>query len=340
MPSLPIPVFASAVLLFLFLRLWVIRGKLSPISILLAVCAVQTGIMALAQHYHVPGLRFVQPITATLIPPAAWFAFQWTAVRPVRSTDLLHLLVPITAMASLITAPYFLDAFVPSAFVIYGCAILFQSYKGPDAQPRAFLADGNLPTRIWQIIAAALIASALSDVLIVAAISTGFEHLQPWIISLFSVGNLLLIGIIGLSNHLQSEDTEEEGPIRVMSVADQHIWQRIQIYMLDQRPYLDPNLTLSRLSRKLCVPTKILSSVINQETGENVSRYVNDARIAAAQNALLDGETVTTAMLSSGFNTKSNFNREFLRIAGTSPSMWLANMMSPKTDLSGIAEKR
>lgn len=340
MPSLPIPVFASAVLLFLFLRLWVTRGKLSPISILLAVCAVQTGIMALAQHYHVPGLRFVQPITATLIPPAAWFAFQWTAVRPVRSTDLLHLLVPITAMAALITAPDFLDVFVPSAFVIYGCAILLQSYKGPDAQPRAFFADGNLPTRIWQIIGAALIASALSDVLIVTAIATGFEHLQPWIISLFSVGNLLLIGIIGLSNHLQSEDREEEEPIRVMSVADQHIWQRIQTYMLDQRPYLDPDLTLSRLSRKLGVPAKILSTVINKETGENVSRYVNDARIVAAQKTLLDGETVTTAMLSSGFNTKSNFNREFLRITGNSPSRWLADLNCQQADICRNAEDR
>jgi AraC-like DNA-binding protein len=29
-------------------------------------------------------------------------------------------------------------------------------------------------------------------------------------------------------------------------------------------------------------------------------------------------------MLNSGFNTKSNFNREFLRVMGASPSEWLA----------------
>jgi AraC-like DNA-binding protein len=28
-------------------------------------------------------------------------------------------------------------------------------------------------------------------------------------------------------------------------------------------------------------------------------------------------------MLSAGFNTKSNFNREFLRVAGVPPSEWL-----------------
>jgi AraC-like DNA-binding protein len=32
------------------------------------------------------------------------------------------------------------------------------------------------------------------------------------------------------------------------------------------------------------------------------------------------GENVTAAMLASGFNTKSNFNREFLRVTGKTPS--------------------
>jgi AraC-like DNA-binding protein len=94
--------------------------------------------------------------------------------------------------------------------------------------------------------------------------------------------------------------------------------------MREQKPYLDPDLTLSRLSRKMGVPTKTLSSTINQQTGGNVSRYINEARIRAAQDFILRGETVTNAMLMSGFNTKSNFNREFLRVAGRNPSAWLA----------------
>lgn len=342
MPSLPIPVFAAAVLVFLFFKLWIARGRLSPIAILLAVCAMQTAILALAQHYQVPGMRLVQPITATLIPPMAWCAFQWTAVRGARRSDLLHLLVPLTALAALITAPNFLDILVPGAFVVYGCAVLVVSHKGPDAQPRAFLVDGNLPSRIWQVIGAALIVSAFSDILIVAAIAADLGHIRPWILSLFSIGNLLLIGIISLSSHLQVEETaeEEEEEPRTSSEAEQHIWHRVQTYMQDHRPYLDPDLTLSRLSRKLGIPAKTLSTVINQETGQNVSRYVNDARIAAAQNALQAGESVTSAMLTSGFNTKSNFNREFLRITGHSPSTWLAQVMSHPADPHANAADR
>lgn len=322
MPSLPIPVFGAAVLLFLFLRLWIARGRLSPIAILLAICAVQTTIIALAQHYQVPGMRPLQPITASLIPPMAWCAFQWTAVRPFQSGDMVHALVPVTAIAALLTAPDFLDIFVPATFVVYGIAILLQSNKGPDAQPRAFLVDGNLPSRIWLVIAMALIMSALSDVLIVGAMVAGWEDLRPWIISLFSIGNMLLIGVLSLSSHLQSEDVTDEETPRPMTDSDPEVWGRVQQYMTEHQPYLDPDLTLARLSRKLGIPAKTLSIAINRETGENVSRYVNDARIAAAQAALIAGENVTTAMLSSGFNTKSNFNREFLRITGDSPSKW------------------
>ncbi|WP_365734666.1 helix-turn-helix domain-containing protein [Planktotalea sp.] len=43
------------------------------------------------------------------------------------------------------------------------------------------------------------------------------------------------------------------------------------------------------------------------------------ARIKAACAALEQGDSVTEVMLSAGFNTKSNFNREFLRITGKIP---------------------
>ncbi|HCW66458.1 MAG TPA: AraC family transcriptional regulator, partial [Thalassospira lucentensis] len=53
-----------------------------------------------------------------------------------------------------------------------------------------------------------------------------------------------------------------------------------------------------------------------------VSRYINKLRIEHACRELETGQNVTTAMLASGFNTKSNFNREFLRITGSTPTKW------------------
>ncbi|WP_146174190.1 helix-turn-helix domain-containing protein [Litoreibacter ponti] len=322
MPSLPIPMIGALVLFFLFLRLWITQGRISPLAILIALCAAQTAIIALAQHYLVPGTRLVQPITATLIPPAAWLAFQITAVRPARRADLLHGLVPVTTLAALLTAPAFLDVLIPGLFVVYGAAILLATMAGPDAQPRAALESGAWPAQIWRIIGIALIASAFSDLLIIAAQAAGAGYLQPWIISLYSVGNLILIGALSLSGHLQSGQDRGDDQQAPSAPPDGALWARVEHYMDAQRPYLDPELTLSKLARRLGVPAKTLSSTINRATGGNVSRYVNTARIEAAQEALRSGETVTGAMLSSGFYTKSNFNREFLRVTGMTPSAW------------------
>ena len=159
--------------------------------------------------------------------------------------------------------------------------------------------------------------------LIILALFADRGDLQSWIITLFSVGNLLLIGLFSLSPYLRNDQSEPPEPPLEAAEPDAELWERLSEYMLRQRPYLDPNLTLAQLARKLRVPAKALSIAINRATGENVSRFVNKARITEAQTLLIQGKTVTDAMLSSGFNTKSNFNREFLRVAGSSPSDWL-----------------
>ncbi len=324
MLSLPIPVIGAIILLFLSVRFWTGRKRIGPLAILLAICAVEAVIVAMAQHYLVPGMRFVQPITATFIPPAAWLAYQTMAARLPRHADLAQRPAPLTALAALATAPEFLDVLIPGVFAVYGIAILVHSRKGSDAQPRISFQSGELPSRIWLAISVTLIASALSDILIVAVRAAGEDYLQPWIISVFSVGTLLLIGVLSLSEHLRTDMNQGEAAAGENAAFDRDVWQQTERFMTEHRPYLDPDLTLSKLSRKLVLPAKVLSSTINRATGENVSRYVNKARINAAQRALLAGENITSAMLSSGFNTKSNFNREFLRVTGKSPSKWLA----------------
>ncbi|MEO0496229.1 MAG: AraC family transcriptional regulator [Pseudomonadota bacterium] len=320
MPTFPIPVFVACVLGFAALRLWWLRGHASPVVLLLMLCAAQSLIIALSQHYGVGPMRIVQPLTASLIPPAAWIAYRNQISRP----NSLHVLGPFTAVAALFVYPEFLDLLLPGLFVLYGAFIVISAKDGADEQPDALLASGDLTARIWLVIGAALITSALSDILIVASQAAGYVELRPWIISVFSVGNLLVIGGLCFSPHLQTIDDDQPEETATSRVADTEVWGRIQTFMEEQRPYLDPDLTLARLSRKMGVPSKSLSATINSATGENVSRFINKARITTAQEALLKGENVTNAMLSSGFNTKSNFNREFLRVVGTSPSDWLA----------------
>ena len=93
--------------------------------------------------------------------------------------------------------------------------------------------------------------------------------------------------------------------------------------LVKDRLYADPELNLQRLARKAGVPARAVSRAINTHKGQNISQWVNSARIDAACALLSNNDiTITEAMLAAGFTTKSNFNREFRRIMGCSPSEW------------------
>lgn len=137
---------------------------------------------------------------------------------------------------------------------------------------------------------------------------------------------LLLVGLLSGSPAAAGvEHNEHETPAAPSqeSVAeDGDILAQLESFLSREPLHLDPNLNLTRLARRLHLPEKRLSSAINRATGSNVSRYFNAWRIRHACKLIEEGSSVTDAMLESGFNTKSNFNREFLRMTGVAPSAW------------------
>lgn len=326
---LPISMVAALALGYLLVHSLLSRERHWLFSALLAACAFQTVLVSLVQHYGFAGLLPLQPVTATVVPVLAWLTFQTTAVRPFDAgRDLPHLALPALAAFSVVFARQAIDLVVIGAFLAYGAAILFALRKGADDLPLTRLETGDRPCLIWRAIAAALILSALSDASIAVSRGLGLGWLQPWIISLSSSLSLALVGALGLSQSLAAGDETGDGPAQASEAADPQeeaeTMERLQALMAGEGLYLDPDLTLARLSRRLRLPAKRLSAAINRATGENVSRYVNGFRIRRACERLRAGDSVTAAMLNSGFNTKSNFNREFLRILGAPPSDWLA----------------
>ncbi|WP_202899018.1 AraC family transcriptional regulator [Ahrensia sp. 13_GOM-1096m] len=269
----------------------------------------------------------VQPITASLIPPVAWLTFQSATSGLIDAKrDGLHLLVPVFVIFCMLFAPLTLDVVVSSIFLGYGIAILIR-LRQDDALPLARLEAGPLPARIWKAIGVLLILSFLSDILITIAIMLEHIDWRPLIISVFTSFTLLGIGLLSLSR--DAVGTTEVDPVETkaeQSLPSEEytaLIMRLDTLMENDQPYLDPDLTLARLARRLHVPIKQLSIAINMVKGENVSRYVNGFRIRNASASLEQGISVTEAMLSSGFNTKSNFNREFGRVMGQSPSAFM-----------------
>lgn len=327
MPVLPIPLFGSLVLVFLFLKLLVEGRGRTFIAALILQAALQSLIITLAQHYQIAAAFIIQPITAAAIPPLAWVAFETSAVRRFNwNRHLPHALVPVFITFCVFFARAPLDFLIPATFIGYGIAILFKSSRGPDALPLTSLSGGDIPGLIWRVIGGSLIVSAFGDAAIILAQVMGQAEWQPWIIAVSSTGMLLLLGGLSLSRSLWSEQQDEDTSAPKEPPdheEDAKIMARLEALMNQQKLYLDPDLTLTQIARRLILPVKAVSGAINRTTGENVSRYINARRVDVARDALNSGESVTSAMLTAGFNTKSNFNREFLRINGVPPSVWL-----------------
>jgi AraC-like DNA-binding protein len=334
MPVLPIPMFVALVLAFLLLRAIISRESHVMLLLLIAACAGQSAIIALVQYYGVSTLRPVQPVTATFIPPLAWLAFTAVARKPlVLSRDYVHILGPVFTLFCSVFAPATLDVVIPVLFAGYGAMILVVLSKGEDSLPHSPLDSGELPLLVWRVIAVSLLVSALSDALIVLNIVFGHNNWHLLFLGSGSALSLLTLGALSLSNAVGgrhgAEADSQEPSTEVDASQDLALIGKLDDLMARQRPYLDPDLTLLRLARKLIAPAKNLSAAINRSKGENVSRYINRHRIDHACGLMLQGAAVTTAMLESGFNTKSNFNREFLRLKKTSPSQWLAAQNYP-----------
>ncbi|GIT89748.1 AraC family transcriptional regulator [Jannaschia pagri] len=325
MIALPIPLIVSLVLAFLLLRAWR-QGDLPwPFLALIALCAVQTLLVALVQHYGIRSLLPLQPVLACAVPPLAWIVFQTASLRALAPRDALHLGPVVGCALAVSMAPQALDPLVPATYAAYAAAILWRLRGGAPALPLARLETGGQPRRLWQALAAALILSAVSDLVIVVAFTMGRGDLVPLVVSLSSSLALLAVGLLGLSRDLPgTPEPAEAQPAPEATEADTALVARLDALLAADQSYLQPDLTLARLARKLKVPAKQLSTAINRTTGQNVSRHVNGWRIRHACDLLDKGLSVTEAIYASGFNTKSNFNREFSRVTGATPKAWQA----------------
>lgn len=105
--------------------------------------------------------------------------------------------------------------------------------------------------------------------------------------------------------------------------ADIALMNKIDTLMEQTQLYRDSNLTLARFAKRLSVPARDVSGATNRVKSMNFSRYVNSLRISYAKRALRESDLpITEIMFEAGYISKSNFNTEFRRVTGKTPTQY------------------
>lgn len=103
-------------------------------------------------------------------------------------------------------------------------------------------------------------------------------------------------------------------------------FNKIHHYIVSQKKYYDPALSLERLSEELNMSTGKLSTLVNQISQRNFSDYINGLRIKDAKKLLSNPDfkdyTIVAIGLECGFNSKSTFYTAFKKFTGQTPTAY------------------
>jgi AraC-like DNA-binding protein len=103
----------------------------------------------------------------------------------------------------------------------------------------------------------------------------------------------------------------------VCRVTDQHRLETICQYL---HQHFQEEIDFSEISRQLRIDQASLCRFFKRATGRTMTAYVNELRVGAAAELLIDtDESVLDIGFRVGFGNYSNFNRQFKRIKGLGP---------------------
>lgn len=145
---------------------------------------------------------------------------------------------------------------------------------------------------------------------------------------------VLLLGFFGLRQSVifsgdeewKQEGTQErEARPSFFSPEELARWkERLEKYMEEERPFLEPEYRLVDLARHLGLKPYLLSEILNRGEGAPFFDFINHYRIEEAKRRLKDPafghQKILAIAMDCGFNTKSSFNESFRKLTGMTPS--------------------
>lgn len=120
-----------------------------------------------------------------------------------------------------------------------------------------------------------------------------------------------------------------------LTVSDEEFDEELVIlkeYMMEEKPFLNPTLTIQDISKEIEIPVRDLSILINHKLGQHFYDFVNTYRIEQAMDTLKDATknkvTILEILYEVGFNSKSSFNAAFKKHTGKTPTSYRNNLFN------------
>ncbi|MFC3324583.1 helix-turn-helix domain-containing protein [Mesorhizobium cantuariense] len=334
MPFVPLP---FVVALLLFILLWVVARREDesapnlPFLCLILVAALQSVFTGLRWGYGISEVGYIAPVSAAIMPSLLYAGVsrlvrtsnrRWPALLGIHAKPAVIIIVLVFCWREAI------DVALISIDFIYAAAILWLLRSGADGLRLAPF-DGAVPA-YRAIIAAAVtlcLSGGLVDMLVSFDLASGHGDRAATVIGIANLFILVFVGVAAAAASQSHVPLNAAEPAEASSPPDAgedaEAIARVNELMREKGLYRDANLNLNRLARRAAIPARQISAAINRATARNVSQYVNGYRITEACRLLSEtDQSVTEIMLAVGFQTKSNFNREFRRVTDMTPLAW------------------
>jgi AraC-like DNA-binding protein len=122
----------------------------------------------------------------------------------------------------------------------------------------------------------------------------------------------------------QLKVTDLDGAVFKVEDDNTALFDEISQLIVDEKRYLESDLSLAGLSKLVGKSTQKTSSVINQYAKRNFNDFINYHRIQEAKAMLSDEEnekyTISSIAFDTGFSSLSSFNSAFKKFEGITPS--------------------
>jgi AraC-like DNA-binding protein len=137
-----------------------------------------------------------------------------------------------------------------------------------------------------------------------------------------SLAEELPVNIILKDNFNNSDEEENENL--------QPLKEKVDVFMSNHKPYINPKLTLNELADSLNMNAYILSKVINDGFNKNFFDFINSYRIdefkQLLQTSKYQNYTLLSIAFEVGFNSKTAFNRSFKKLTNKTPSEYFSEV--------------